>query len=159
MGTTAESLELRFRLYLFFFFTYILKKMTGLCKKEEYCALKTSLVYEKSPSLLMFSSLWDDLWLAHQRRDFDGRFSLRALIGQCQKGCPHDRIWGKTFFREQTGCRRSKIMSKINTNFVLIYENLFNLDEKVIWSFLALIAKNKLDEKELWALLAMGSHS
>ena len=79
---------------------------------------------------------------------------LASLIGQCQEGCPDYRIREKTFFREQTGCRMSKIVSKINLfEFV---EKLVNLDEKVIWSFLTLIAKNKLDEKGTLSLISNG---
>ena len=46
----------------------------------------------------------------------------------------------------------SKIVSKINHDKTLFefVAKLFNLDEKVIKSFLILIAKNKLDEK--WTL-------
>ena len=35
-------------------------------------------------------------------------------------------------------------------------EKLVNLDEKVIWSFLTLIAKNKLDEKGTSSLISNG---
>ena len=39
-------------------------------------------------------------------------------------------------------------MSKINQTLFEFVAKLFNLDEKVIWSFLTLIAKNKLDKRE-----------
>ena len=53
----------------------------------------------------------------------------------------------------------SKIVSKINQNFAWIFEfpeKLFNIDEKLIWSFLILIAKNKLDEKGTLSLISIG---
>ena len=49
----------------------------------------------------------------------------------------------------------SKIVRKINQNVVWICWKLFIPDEKVIWSFLTLIAKNKLDEKGTLSLISI----
>ena len=95
-----------------------LKKMAGFLWKRRILCTKNKLGFPWI-AIFMFSSLWDDLWLA-QRHDFDSGFLWGALIGQCQEGCPDDRIREKTFFREQTGCQRSKFVSKINPNFVWI---------------------------------------
>ena len=53
----------------------------------------------------------------------------------------------------------SKIVSKINQTLFEFVAALFNLDEKVIWIYLTLIAKNKLDEKGTLSLISIGSHS
>ena len=56
--------------------------------------------------------------------------------------------YGKKHFSEsKPGAEWAKLWVKsIQTLFEFV-EKLVNLDEKVIWSFLTLIAKNKLDEK------------
>ena len=133
--------------------------MARFCKKDEYCALKTSLFSENHHLRLCSFILWDYLWLA-QRRDFDGGFSLRCSDWSMSKIIARiDRIRGKLFYRDQTGCRMSKIVSKIKQNFVWICWNLFNLDEKVIWSLVPWLLRIGLMKNELWALLVSGSHS
>ena len=85
-------------------------------------------------------------------------FFLRRSDWSMSKMMPGRSNAGKTFYQERTGCRMSKIVSKINQNFAWILEfpeKLFNIDEKVIWSFLILIAKNKLDEKGTLSLISI----
>ena len=50
----------------------------------------------------------------------------------------------------------SKILSKINQNFIWFFSKLFNLDEKVIWVYLTLIAKNKFYEKGTLSIIYIG---
>ena len=90
---------------------------------------------------------------------------LRALwLVNVKKDARMIEYGKKTFFprANRLGAEWAKLRVKsIQTLFEFV-EKLFNLDEKVIWSFLTLIAKNKLDEKELTALLAWlatGAHS
>ena len=68
-------------------------------------------------------------------------------IGQCQEGCPNDRIQEKTHISQsKPDAEWAKLRVKsIQTLFEFV-EKLVNFDEKVIWSFLILIAMNKLDE-------------
>ena len=70
-------------------------------------------------------------------------FEALALIGQCQKWYPDDRIREKHFTESEPGAEWANLWVKsIKTLFEFV-EKLFNLDEKVTWSFLTLIAKNK----------------
>ena len=137
---------------------WFLKKMTGFCEKEEYCALKTSLVSQRLPSLFMFSSLWDILWWL-RGTILTADFLWGDLIGQCQEGCPDDQIRGKKLFSEsKPGAEWAKLWVKsIQTQTLFEFvEKLVNLDENVVWSFLTLIAKNKLDEKGTLSLISNG---
>ena len=127
--------------------------MTGwFCKKEEYSALKTSLVSQRSLSLFMFSSLWDDVWLV-KRHDFDGRFSLRRSDWPMSRRMPGWSSTGKNIFPRAK--RAPNEQNPIQTLFEFV-EKLTNLDEKVIWSFLTPIAKNKLAEKGTLSLISNG---
>ena len=137
-----------------------LRKCQGFVKKkkEEYCALKTSLVSKRSPSLFMSSS-YETIsdWLTGAI--LTACFLWGTLIGQCQKWCPDDRIWEKLFTESELNVEWAKLWVKSIKTLFEFAAKLFNLDEKVIWSFLTLIVKNiNLMKKELWALLASGSH-
>ena len=65
--------------------------------------------------------------------------------------------YGKKHFSESnSGTEWAKLWVKsIQTLFEFV-EKLVNLDEKVIWSFLTLIAKYKLDEKGTLSLISNG---
>ena len=127
--------------------------MTGFCKKKNTVHLKqASLPIDRHLCLcsVFYETISD--WLRGTILTAGSLWG--ALIGQCQEGCPDDRIQEKTFFWEQTGCQMSKFVSKINPNFVEFVEKLVSLDEKVIWNFLTLIAKNKLDKKGTLSLIS-----
>ena len=131
------------------------KKMTRLCKKKKKKKKRNIvhfLVFWRLPSLFMFSSKGDDLWLV-QRCDFNGGFSLRCSDWSMSKTMPRWSNTGKTFNRWWISC----LMSKINHDKTLFefVAKLFNLDEKVIKSFLILIAKKKLDEKWTLSLISI----
>ena len=73
-------------------------------------------------------------------------FLWGALIGQCQEGCPDDRIRIKNHFSEsKPGAEWAKLWVNSIQTLSEFVEKLVNLDEKVIWNFLTLITKNKLD--------------
>ena len=83
-------------------------------------------------------------------------FLWGPLIGHCQKWCPDDRIREKLFTESDPGAKWAKLWVKsIKTLFEFV-KKLFNLDDKVFWSFLTLIAKNKLDEKGTLSLINIG---
>ena len=75
-------------------------------------------------------------------------FLWGALIGQCEKWCPDDEIGEKLFTDSELGAKWAKMWVKLIKTLFESVAKLFNLDGKVIWNFLTLIAKNKLGEKK-----------
>ena len=62
--------------------------------------------------------------------------------------------YAKNFFTDSdTGVEWAKLWVKSIKTLLEFVAKLFNLDEKVHWSFLTLIAKNKLDEKGTLSLI------
>ena len=132
-----------------------------LSNKEEYCALKTSLVSEIAICSATCSVLivLRRTLIGSEVRFWTESFLWGAPISQCQKWCLDDRIREKLFSDSDTGVEWAKLWVKSVKTLFEFAAKPFNLDEKVSWSFLTLSAKNKLDEKGTLSLISIGSHS
>ena len=131
--------------------------MTGFCKKRRILCTKNKLGFPEI-AIFVYVQFFMRRSLIGSEVRFWWRVFFEALwLVNVKKDARMVEYGKKHFSESKPGAKWAKLWVKsIQTLFEFV-EKLVNLDEKVIiWSFLTLIAKNKLDEKGILNLISKG---